>query len=167
MPLLFLSSHRVPVHRVVNNPPNLLARRSPATCLRFCVLITLLVLSHGPATAEWVAIEKKYQSPGLQTIYIDPATIRREGNLVTLEILIDWNWMQGNRSPNRFYSTKNKKEFDCVGRSLRSLASIDFYGHMGTGRPMGGSSFTNETYWVSVEPEDINQALWKIACGTQ
>ncbi len=54
------------------------------------LLITLLVLSNGPAYAEWVAVEKKYQTPDRQTVYIDPATIRRDGNLVTLVILIDW-----------------------------------------------------------------------------
>jgi hypothetical protein len=74
--------------------------------------------------AEWVALEDKYQTPGLQTLYIDPDTIRRKGHLVSLEILVDWNWMQGNRSPTRFYSTKSTKEFDCANKSGRSVASI-------------------------------------------
>ena len=47
----------------------------------FSSLIMLLVLSRGPVYAEWVAIEKQYQSPGLQTVYFDPDTIRREGHL--------------------------------------------------------------------------------------
>ena len=43
-------------------------------------LITFLVLSSAPAYAEWVAVEKDYLLPGLQTVYIDPDTIlsRRE-----------------------------------------------------------------------------------------
>ena len=64
-----------------------------------CALITLLLLSTSPVYAEWVALGDKYQTPGLQTLYIDPDTIRRKGNLVSLELLVDWNWMQGNRSP--------------------------------------------------------------------
>ena len=48
------------------------------------LLITLLLLSHGPVYAEWVSVEKDYLVPGLQTVYVDAATIRREGNLVTL-----------------------------------------------------------------------------------
>ena len=138
---------------------------SLAYCGGFWLLIMLLVLSSGPVYAEWVAIEKKYQSPGLQTVYIDSATIRREGNLVTIVILIDWKWMQGNRSPSRFYSTKITKQFDCVDKRLRSLASTDFYGHMGTGRPAGGSGYTSEGHWVPVEPEGLNQGLWDVACG--
>ena len=53
------------------------------------LLITLLVLSHGPVYAEWVSVEKDYLVPGLQTVYVDPATIRREGNLVTRSQLPD------------------------------------------------------------------------------
>jgi len=52
-------------------------------------LITLLLLSTRPVYAEWVALEDKYQTPGLQTLYIDPDTIRRKGTLVSLELLVD------------------------------------------------------------------------------
>ena len=45
-------------------------------------LITLLVLSSGPAYAEWVAVENNSLSPGLQTVYIDPDTIRLKGDVV-------------------------------------------------------------------------------------
>ena len=43
------------------------------------LLITLLFLSSIPAYVEWVAVEKDYLQPGLQTVYVDPDTIRREG----------------------------------------------------------------------------------------
>ncbi len=43
------------------------------------LLITLLVLSHGPAYAEWVAVEKKEKLLGPHTVYIDPDTIREKG----------------------------------------------------------------------------------------
>ncbi len=59
------------------------------------LLITLLVLSHGPVYAEWVAIEKNHQLSALQTVYVDPTTIRREGNLVALWQLTDFKWTQG------------------------------------------------------------------------
>jgi hypothetical protein len=38
----------------------------------FWSLITLLFLSTVPAYAEWVAVEKDYLLPGLQTVYVDP-----------------------------------------------------------------------------------------------
>ena len=53
-------------------------------------LITLLLLS-GPAFGEWVAVEKNNPLSTLQTVYVDPDTIRREGNLVTIWLLIDFD----------------------------------------------------------------------------
>jgi hypothetical protein len=128
------------------------------------LLVILLVLSHGPVSAEWVAVEKKYQTSGLQTVYVDSATIRREGNLLTLVTLLDWEWRQGKKSPSRFNSTRIEKQFDCADKRFRSLAFTHFSGHMGTGRPAGGSG--GEGHWVPVEPESINHALWEVACGT-
>ena len=103
------------------------------------LLLTLLVPSPSSVYAGWMPIEKKYQEPGLQTVYFDPATIRREVNLVTRVILVDWKWMQGNgRGAHRFMSTKTHKQFDCAAKRLRLLAFMEFSRHMGTGRPAGG-----------------------------
>lgn len=131
----------------------------------FWLLIMMLTLMHNPVQAGWVAIDRQYQSPGLQTVYVDPDSMRREDNLVTLSTLIDWTWMQGNRSPTRFYSTKMTKQFDCAEKLVRILAAADFYGHMGTGQAIGGGGHTSESHWVAIEPESLNQGLWEVACG--
>ena len=134
--------------------------------LGFWLLITLLVLSSGPVYAEWVAVEKNYLLPGLQTVYVDPDTIRREGNLVTMVILIDWKWMQGNpKGTPRFLSTKTQKQFDCAAKRLRLLAFTEFSRRMGTGIPANG--YVDKDNWLPVEPDSINQALWEVACGKQ
>ena len=129
----------------------------------FWSLITLLVLGSVPAYAEWVAVERNYLVPGLQTVYVDPDTIRREGNMVTMWQLIDFKTRQGNRSPGRFLSTKTHKEFDCAKKRLRWLASTDFYGHMGTGEAAGAA--IGGGHWIPVEPKSLNHALWKVACN--
>ncbi|MBX3330372.1 MAG: hypothetical protein KF722_08225 [Nitrospira sp.] len=131
----------------------------------FWILIALLVLLQKPVDAEWIAMDQRYQSPGLQTVYVDHDTIRREGNLVTLSALIDWKWMQGNRSPTRFYSTKLTKQFNCGENQVRTLATTDFYGHMGTGQVIGGGGHTSESHWISIESGTLNQGLWEAACG--
>lgn len=126
--------------------------------------IILLVLSGGPAFAEWVALESQYQSLGLQTVYVDPATIRREGDLVTLWQLTDYTWKQGNIiGSRRFASTTTHKEFDCTGKRVRLLAFTDFLGHMGTGSAASG--YVDQDTWLPVEPETLNHALWEVACG--
>ena len=140
--------------------------------LTFCFLITLLVLRSEPAYAEWVAIENKYQSPGLRTVYFDPDTIHREGHLVTIWQLTDYESMQGSVGlgrfgvgPSRFVSTKTHKQFDCVEKRLRLLAYMEFLRHMGTGRRNDG--YVDKGNWIPVEPDSINQALWEVACGKE
>lgn len=129
----------------------------------FWSLITLLFLSSIPANAEWVAVEKDYLLPGLQTVYIDPDTILREGNLITVWQLVDFKAMQGGRSPTRFFSTKTHKQFDCVGKRVRLLAFTEFTDGMGTGEPTGG--YVDKDTWLSVQPESITQALWEVICS--
>ena len=138
----------------------------------FWSLITLLFLSNVPTYAEWVAIEKKYQSPGLQTVYFDPDSIRREGHLVTIWQLTDYKSVQGNVGlgrfgvdPSRFVSTKTHKQFDCVEKRLRLLAYMEFLRHMGTDRRNDG--YVDKDNWLPVEPESINQALWEVVCGKE
>lgn len=138
----------------------------PASALCFWSLITFLILSNIPAYAEWVAVEKDYLLPGFQTVYVDPDTIRREGNLVTIWQLIDFKWMQGSaRGPARFSSTKTLKQFDCTEKRLRLLAFTEFSLQMGTGKPIDG--YVDNENWLPVEPDSINYALWQLACGKE
>ena len=135
----------------------------PAYVSGFWSLITLLFLNSVPAYAGWVAVEETYQDPGLRTVYFDPDTIRRVGNLVMLWQLMDFKWMQGNRSPSRFLSTKTQKQYDCAEKRLRLLAFTEFSRNMGTGIPADG--YVHKGNWVRVEPDSISQALWEVACG--
>jgi hypothetical protein len=127
--------------------------------------MTLLVLCSGSASAEWVSLEAQYQSPGLQTVYVDPATIRRDAHLVTLWQLTDFRWKQGGKVGHRFLSAKTQKQFDCRGKRVRLLAFTDFLGHMGTGAPMDG--LVDRDIWLPFEPESINYALWELACSKE
>jgi hypothetical protein len=132
----------------------------------FWSLIILLFLSSAPAYAEWVAVEKDYLSPGLQTVYIDPDSIRREGNMLTMWQLIDFKWGQGNgRGAHRFSSTKTQKQFDCPQKRLRLLAFTEFSRHMGTG--IAANGYVDKDNWLPVEPESISQALWEVVCGKE
>jgi len=132
----------------------------------FWLLITFLILSTVPVYAKWVAVERDYLSPGLQTVYVDSDTTRREGNLVTIWQLIDFKWMQGSaRGPARFSSTKTHKQFDCTEKRLRLLAFTEFSLQMGTGIPSDG--YVDKENWLPVEPESINHALWEIVCGKE
>lgn len=131
--------------------------------LRCCLAITFLMQCEGPVFAGWVALEDQYQSHPLQTLYIDPDTLHREGHVVTISALIEWKAMQGGRTPTRFYSTKLTKQFDCAGKRVRTITATDYYDHMGTGEVIGGDH-AGEAQWMVMEPGTINQGLWETAC---
>ena len=132
----------------------------------FWLLIIVLFLIHVPAYSEWVTVEKDYVLPGFQTLYVEPETIRREGNLVTVWQLLDFRWMQGSaRGPARFSSTKTHKQFDCKEKRFRLLAFTEFSHQMGTGRSTDG--YVDNEKWLPVELDTINYALWELVCGKE
>lgn len=133
--------------------------------LRFCLMITFLILTDDPVSAAWVALEDQYQSHPLQTVYIDLDALHREGQVVEFSALIDWRAMQGGRTPTRFYSTKLTKQVDCATKRVRTPLATDYYGHMGTGEMIGGGSHASEGHWRAIEPGTSNEGLWKAACG--
>jgi hypothetical protein len=131
--------------------------------MRQLLLIFLLVLSPNTVFAEWVAVERDYFSPGLQTVYVDLTRVERDGNLVTIWQLIDYKWMQGNYvGTPRFLSTMVRKQFDCASQRVRWLSFTEYYGHMATGVATMGYVATD--HWQKVEPRTLNQALWEIVC---
>jgi hypothetical protein len=138
----------------------------PTYLLGFWSLITLLFLSSISANAEWTAVKKDYLMQGLQTVYVDPDSIRREGSLVTIRQLINFKWMQGSaRGPTRFLSTETHKQFDCAEKRLRLLAFTEFSRGMGGG--ISADGYVDKGNWLPVEPESINQAIWEVACGRE
>ncbi|MBH0193152.1 MAG: hypothetical protein HP492_15610 [Nitrospira sp.] len=130
-------------------------------------ILLLTWLSEGSTSAEWVPIGGTYQSPGLRTVYIDSASVRKDDTLVTLSVLIDWKLMQGGRSPTRFFSTMFTNQFDCVGKRVRSLAATDFHGPMGTGTGTPGIVYPSGNVWREIEPQSVSQGVWEMACRKQ
>jgi len=127
-------------------------------------LLSWLILSEEPVYADWVLVEKPYPVRELQTVYIDPTTLRREGNLSTVWQLTDFRWMQGGaRGTPRFLSTKTHKQFKCAGKHLRLLAFTEFSQRMATGDAAEG--YVDKEIWLPVVPDSINHALWELVCG--
>ena len=119
------------------------------------LLITLLVLSSGPSYAEWVFVSGD-DDAGM-TVYVDPDTIRRNGDLVKMWYLSDRKTIEG------YGSIKTQREYDCAEARHRLLAASIFSGHMGQGQVLDDN--LKEGQWVPVAPESSGHALWKLACG--
>jgi hypothetical protein len=124
------------------------------------ILIMLLVLSCGPAYAEWVEVSAN-KNAGVSA-YADPDTIRRKGDLVKMWSLFDLNTTQTARG-NSYLSIKALHKFDCADNRSRALAHTKFSGNMGHGAEV--SSNSDEGKWAPVAPMSVGQELWKVACG--
>jgi hypothetical protein len=110
----------------------------------FWSLVTRLFLSTVPVCAEWQAVEKDYLASGLQTVCIDPESIRGEGDLVTMLQLIDFTWMQGNpRGPTRFLSTKTHKKIWDVGKKIGLFLPFPFAANPAIASPHHDGSSRN------------------------
>ena len=128
------------------------------------IMIPLLLLSSIPAYAEWVEIGISTSSVPF-TVYVDPDTRRRKGNLVKMWMLFDHPTAQTSGTRKPFSSSKIQSQFDCEEERSRFLAWTNFSGHMGKGDVVISNS--NETKWNPVQPESLDEVLWRLACGKQ
>jgi len=127
------------------------------------LLITLLVLSHGPAYAEWVVVAKDITEDGATT-YADPDTIRRKGKLVKMWVLFDFKTVQTVPGVS-FLSSMLQEQFDCADERTRTVWLMRYSGNMGTGDI--GFEDDGEQKWRPVPPWTVDEALWTFACAKQ
>lgn len=126
------------------------------------IALTLFVLSSGPAYAEWVKVSDSDETG--KTVYVDPATLHRNSNLVKMWQFYDYKTVQ-TVGGNRFLTAKEQWEFDCAEERGRVVARKEFSGNMGSGTMI----FTNSEVgkWIPVIPGSIGQTVWEVACGKQ
>jgi hypothetical protein len=125
-------------------------------------LITLLLLSSTPTYAEWELLLNDTGVGG--TIYVDPDTIRRKGDVVKWWELADYMTVQTGVAGSSYFSSKGQHEYDCAEERTRMIAFTWFSDHMGRGAVVvDGSHY--EGKWSPVAPHSIGQALWKAACS--
>jgi hypothetical protein len=124
------------------------------------LLTILLFLSGNPAYANWVAVGGKVEAE--MGAYADPVTMRREGDLVKMEVLFDFKTRQTKAGVS--YSSANAQmEYDCAEQRFRGLAVMYFSGNIGSGNFLDRSS--GKVKWLPVSPGSLDQTLWKVACS--
>ena len=124
------------------------------------LLITLVVLSSGPAFAEWVKVGGNDEA-GV-TVYADPGAIRRKANLVRVWHLNDFKTVQIENGVS-YLSVKAQHQFDCTKDRERILALTKFSGNMGSGKVVYKDS--EKRKWKPVAPGSVSHDLGKIACS--
>jgi hypothetical protein len=160
MPITIHPQRHVPLPRSVANNQRSLCKLPLVFFLGFWVLITLLTMSSGAAYAGWVLTSGDDEA-GL-TVFVDPDSIRRKGNLVKMWQLYDYKTVQ-TVAGDSLLSIKRYNEFDCTGVRTRMRAYTWFAGNMGTGKVV--YSTTDEQQWEPVIPRSINHTLLKVACS--
>jgi hypothetical protein len=96
------------------------------------------------------------------TVYADPGTIRRKGNLVTVWHLNDFKTVQIVKGTS-YLSIKAQHQYDCTGDRERILALMKFSGNMGSGKVVYTDSHKGK--WKPAAPGSVSHDLGKIACS--
>lgn len=119
------------------------------------ILTLLLTLAAAPAWADWVKVSETDEV----TFYIDPATIRKDGNLRRV-----WE-IQDLKKPDKegVMSRRGLLEYDCKDERDRVLS---FSAHSD---PMAGGkllfSLNEPGKWDYIPPETLRRTTMRIACA--
>lgn len=132
------------------------ARAGSSTIL---IAFTLLQLwSAAPLCAEWVLVDRNDQAK----LYVDPGSISRNGDVVSVWVLDDLKSAQ-TRGFSTFLSTRVQEEHDCLKKRFRLVAAERFAGNMGTGNSIYKKS--GESHWAPIPRESMALSVWKYVCG--
>lgn len=125
--------------------------------MRKVILMMLLTVVSTGAMAEWIEVGSNKST----TIYVDPATVKRAGNMATMWHLTDFKTDQKDMG-EKYLSTKDQNEYDCKGIKSRRRASSQHSKNRGEGKVVYSDSYT--TRWKPVPPDSGIEILWKFAC---
>lgn len=133
--------------------------------MRKAVLMMLLAVLSNSAVAGWVAIDDS-NSFGDYTAYAETTTICKDGNMVKMWAMYDFNTAHIDTAGGKSYlSLKARNEYDCKEEQYRTLSYSFHSGNMGGGDVV----FTDykPADWQPTSRGSINEALRKYACGKQ
>lgn len=125
--------------------------------MRKVILMLLLTVVSNSAMAEWVDVGSNEYT----TIFVDPASIQRDGNMAKMWHLTDFKTSQKDMG-DKYLSTKDQNEYDCKEVKLRRRASSQHSENMGKGKVVYSDSYT--TRWKPVPPDSGIEIMWKFAC---
>ena len=160
MPFTIGSYGRSPEPSVLSHDAARCPRQRLACLLGFWLLLTMMMLSSGPAYAEWV-LTSGDDEVGLK-VYVDPESILLKGNLAKMWQLFDYKTVQ-TVAGDSLLSMKRFNEYDCAAGRTRTLGYTWFAGNMGNGKVV--YSTMEQLPWEPVVPRTINHTLWKTACA--
>jgi hypothetical protein len=125
------------------------------TKMQFLALLLLVTCS---VCAEWVKVGSIVEPLGA-TNYIDPVTIRKDGNLRKVWEMQDLK----QRDKDGVMSRRARTEFDCKNERYRILSIDAHSAPMARGETL---YLDNETgAWFEIPPQSASQIVLKIVCA--
>jgi hypothetical protein len=121
---------------------------------KLLTLLASLVLT-GPAWAEWVRVGQSE----IGYKYIDPATIRKDGNLVRVWSLTNLK----QRHKDGELSSRSRIEYDCKQERLKFLSMTEHSGPMASGTEL--RSAIGDGQWSDIPPGSLSETVLKIVCA--
>jgi hypothetical protein len=125
---------------------------------RSSVLVVLLMLFTAPARAEWVRGFEDFAA----AVYIDPASICRQGDLCRVLVLYDLKAQgaSGERSISALH------EFDCAEERWRVVNSAIYSGPMATDSVIRSEASVSDRplEWNYLVPGTPPDALFRFVC---
>ena len=122
--------------------------------------LVLLSLATASAWAEWTLVGEVEIKERL-TVYVDPATISKTGDIVKMWGMYDFSASKLLRGKGEYRSIKFQNEFDCSQRRFRVLSLSWYAGNMGSGEPISSSNVG--TQWTPASSGTADEGLWEAA----
>ncbi len=120
------------------------------------IITCLIVLCSLSAVAEWKLVAKN----GIHTFYIDPVTLRKDGNLRKVWEVIDFE----TRNESGAMSVRIRSEYDCKQERYKFLSISSHSGPMATGNTIF-SDDEAEPKWNSIPPDSPIETKFSIVCA--
>jgi len=116
----------------------------------------LLLIAATPAGAGLV---KMVVTENDDVVYIDPATMRKIGNLRRVRVIQDLS----KKGPGGEMSRRVFWEYDCVEARYRGLSATSYAGPLASGQVL--KSVETPGSWVDVAPETVDALILKTVCA--
>ena len=119
------------------------------------LLLALTLLITGSAWADWVLVVGNDSA----NIYIDPATIRKDGNFRKAWELHDLKKQHKDGTLSR----RMRSEYDCKQERTRMLSFTTHSGSMSRGDTL----FSHDAVdiWVDIPPDTLGETILKVVCA--
>lgn len=134
---------------------------TPIKTMNRVIVSLLLVLASANACAEWVKVADSMN--GKVHHYLDPATLKKQGKIMRVVTLTDYEEPQPVSESQRFHSVKMQDEFDCASQTARHLSLTALAGNMGAGEIVATEPRAAPVR--KVVPDTADEDMWKYVCA--